>query len=257
LYDAAYQGKVEEVEEILRDYPNINVNWVNEEENGQPFALQQACSVGHDSVVSLLLAHPDIDVNQKDRGGHTAFIYASAYGRSSCVRLLLKDSRVLVNERNEDGYTPLNWATFFGRLDVIKWWIASGREMDLGTPGNDYTDSIGTAKKVGETEAATLLERFKENPEETRYSVRMELGCSDEMAAEVFALVVFVSDGLLEIKDTTTIMSRFFSIARQLPLELQMVLCFRVFGSVKEIIHGVESEEAFKELATKPWPQWL
>jgi len=78
-----------------------------------------------------------------------------------------------------------------------------------------------------QTEIATVLERFKENPMETRHVVRVKLGLLDDMAAEMFALVVFVSDGLLQVNDTTTPAARFFSIAAQLPLELQMVLCFR------------------------------
>jgi len=66
----------------------------------------------------------------------------------------------------------------------------------------------------------------------------------------MFALVVFVSDGLLQAKDTTpSPAARFFSIASQLPLELQMVLCFRSVGSDKEVIPGNESEVAFKSLA--------
>jgi len=62
---------------------------------------------------------------------------------------------------------------------------------------------------------------------ETRHVVRVKPGLLDDMAAEMFALVVFVSDGLLQVNDTTTPAARFFSIAAQLPLELQMVLCFR------------------------------
>jgi len=85
--------------------------------------------------------------------------------------------------------------------------------------------------------------------------MRVELGLLDELAAEMFALVVFVSDGLLQIKDTTTATpaARYFSIARQLSLELQMVLCFRQVGSDKEIIQGKETEVAFKELARRLW----
>ena len=43
-----------------------------------------------------------------------------------------------------------------------------------------------------------LLERFRENPRDTRHVVRIELGFYDDVAAEMFALVVFVSDGLLQ-----------------------------------------------------------
>ena len=121
--------------------------------------------------------------------------------------------------------------------------------MDLGKPGNDKTDAIGRAKNWGKTEVASLLQRFKENSEETRSQMRVELGLDDALAAEMFALVVFVSDGLLQIKDAASSAARFFSIARRLPLELQMGLCYRQVGSDKEIIPGKESEVAFKELA--------
>jgi len=83
--------------------------------------------------------------------------------------------------------------------------------------------------------------------------MRVKIGLLDELAAEMFALVVFVSDGLLQINDTTTPSpaARFLSIARRLPLELQMVVCFRQVGSDKEIIPGKDSEVAFKELARR------
>jgi len=166
---------------------------------------------------------------------------------------MLQDSRVKVNEPDNDGWTPLYGAAYRGHLDVIRRWIVSGREMDLGKSGDHGTDAIGAAKERGKAEVVTLLERFKENPGLTRQQVRVELGLLDELAAEMFALVVFVSDGLLQIKDTTTTTpaARFFSIAARLPLELQMVLCFRQMGSAKEIIPGKESEMAFKELAKR------
>jgi len=148
-------------------------------------------------------------------------------GGTPPVRPLLKDSRVKVNEPDIKGYTPLREAARNGHLDTIKWWVASGREVNLGTPGDIYrTDAIGGAKGRGRTEVVTLLERFLENPEETRHAIRLEIGWYDEAAAEMFALIVFVSDDLLQIKVTAPTIpeARFFSIATQLPLELQMVL---------------------------------
>jgi len=122
---------------------------------------------------------------------------------TSCVRLLLKDSRVNPNEPNNSGQTPLWFAAVNRHLDVIRWWIASGREMDLGTPGDvDDTDVIGVAKKYGETEVVTLLERFKNDASQTRHAMRVKVGWYDLAAAEMFALVVFVSDGLLQINST-------------------------------------------------------
>ena len=77
---------------------------------------------------------------------------------------------------------PLHWwAARYGYLDIIRWWIASGREMDLGKPGDVYkTDAIGGAKREGETEVVTLLERFKSDAAKTRSEVRKELGITGQ-----------------------------------------------------------------------------
>jgi len=112
----------------------------------------------------------------KNDGGYTPFYYA-CNGNPSCVREMLKDSRVKVNEPKNDGWTPLYRAAYYGHLDIIKWWIASGREIDLGKPGDvDKTDAIGWAKKYGRTEVLTLLERFKSDAAKIRSEVRKEFG---------------------------------------------------------------------------------
>jgi len=43
--------------------------------------------------------------------------------------------------------------------------------------------------------------------------------------------------------------ARFFAIANKLPLELQMVMCFRLVGSDREVIPSQLCERAFKQLA--------
>jgi len=71
---AAWTGKVEEVKDILR-------------KNGEYYActaLYAACYNGHDSVVSILLAHPDIDPNLKNENGNTPFMTACYSGNTSC-----------------------------------------------------------------------------------------------------------------------------------------------------------------------------
>jgi len=241
---AVGKGDAKKLAELIRQDPDLKVN---KDLNGNGSTLlHYACGDDCRSpVIPLLLAHPDIDVNLKSKDGWTPFYYACHFGNTSCVREMLKDSRVKVNEPNNDGYPPLWYPARWGHFDVIKWWIASGREMDFGKPGD-----VDGAKKYGKTEVVTLLERFKSDAAKTRHVMRVELGWYDEAAAKMFALVVFVSDGLLQVKDTTTTpAARFFSIAAQLPLELQMVLCYRVLGSAKEIIPGKDSEAAFKSLA--------
>jgi len=57
FWDAAKNGKVEEVKDILRKNPSLNVNWKNEEV-GARTALFVACQYGHDSVVSIPTSIP-------------------------------------------------------------------------------------------------------------------------------------------------------------------------------------------------------
>jgi len=104
-----------------------------------------------------------------------------------------------------------------------------------------------------------LLKRFFSNSGLTRYEVRVKLGVLDELAAEVFALIVFLCDDLLQLKPaatsnpatttTTSAAVRFFNIATNLPMELQMILCHRVVGSMKQNILHNNSEAAFHSLA--------
>jgi len=253
LYDAVSSGKVEEVKEILGGNPTLDVNWKNRDTGWS--SLHRACWSDRGSIVSIFLAHPDVDVNLKSDDGSTPFNDSCFKGATSCARLLLMDPRVNVTEPSLSGSTPLFWAAYWGTLGIIKWWISSGREMDFGEPGNGNTDAIGAAMKKGKLEAATLLTRFRENPAVTRHEIRVELGLVDELAAGVFALMVFVSDGLLKVTEegqsTTTPTSRFFTIVTQLPLELQMVLSYRLLGSAKELITGIDREIAFKELAKR------
>ena len=168
---AVKEGDAKKLAELIRQDPGFDVN-MDQDGNGWAL-LHQACREDSGcAVIPFLLAHPDIDVNVKGLYGATPFDLACLCGFTSSVRELLRDSRVKVNEPEDDGETPLRWAALRGRLDIIKWWIASGREMDLGKPGDvDKTDAIGVAKRYGRTEVVTLLERFKENPGETRYQM--------------------------------------------------------------------------------------
>ena len=102
-----------------------------------------------------------------------------------------------------------------------------------------------------------MLERFIANPTQTRYEIHVKLGFPDQLAAEVFALTVFLCDDLLRLKPAlpiTTITAsaaatRFFTITKRLPMELQMMLCYRAVGSMKQNILREDSEAAFKSLA--------
>jgi len=251
ILGAVLDGDTKKVAELIRQNPDFNVNM---RPNGAGNTLLHFACLGihRSAVIPLLLAHPDIDVNLRDDYGCNPFDYA-CNGRASCVREMLRHSRVKVNEPDVNGSSPLWYAANNGNLDVIKWWIVSGREMDLGKRENEETDAIGVAKERGHTEVVTMLQRFKSDAAQIRHAMRVELGWCDELAAEVFALAVLVSDEFLKTKATCVKAgakrTRFFKIAARLPLELQMLLCYRLAGSGKEIIPSTVSEVAFKSLA--------
>jgi len=180
MLGAVEKGDAKKVAELIRQDPGFKVN--QQDDGYGRTLLHYACDRdSRSAVIPLLLAHPDIDVNVKDSTGWTPFYYACYHGFTSCVCEMLKDSRVKVNEPDNDGYTPLWWAAYYGFLDIIKVWIASGREMDLGKPGDvDKTDAIGVAKKKGKEEVASLLERFKSDAAQTRSEIRKELGITGQ-----------------------------------------------------------------------------
>jgi hypothetical protein len=134
-----------------------------------------------------------------------------------------------------------------------------GDELDLDKKGKHWTNectAIEIARETSKTEVESLLEKFTANPTQTKYEMCIEFGLVDADAAELFAMTVFLCDDFLRLKEPSTTasteslpISRFFKIAAKLPMELQMVLCYHVFGSGKGNIKSKDSELAFRFLA--------
>lgn len=219
LYCACEAGGESRVKELLDNNPTINVNtkttagWA---------ALHRICHTNCDVILDLLLTHhhhastsTSIDVNQKTDLGFTPLAIACARGSTSCVRRLLKDPRVRINDASNTGYTPFFLAARSGYLDVVKWLIASER---LDVSDADKTTAIEVAVRYGKTNVVSLLKKFREQPDETRYAVRVELGFHIEMAAEIFAMVIFLCDGLVQVRTSQNLAAtHFFTIASRLP----------------------------------------
>lgn len=273
LWFAVRHGDAEAVERVLKENPGLDVNLTDSD---QWTLLAKACAHGHAKVVALLLKQPGINVNKKnDATGFTPFMAACYVGETGCIRMMLGDmrslflllflsasafeflfsSRVNLNEPDNTGYTPLFFSARDGDLDIIKWWIASGREMDLGQPGNEKNDAIGAARANEKTVIVSLLEGVRDHPEETRLAVRSELSWYDEGAAGRFAVIIFLCDELLALmkmtkkEDEKTV--RFLKMVSKLPMEMQMKVSHMAAGSARENISGKAREEAFKQLAKK------
>jgi len=97
-------GERAELPLLLRDHPEINVNWANEAKFLWN-SLHTASCRGGVEIVEELLAHPGIDENMKTGGGQTAVSLGSQHGRMTVVRLLLKDPRVDLTLDDHNGCT--------------------------------------------------------------------------------------------------------------------------------------------------------
>jgi len=252
LLSAAENGQVEDLLLLLQAHPNL----INSTDTFGWTALHSASCNGRTEVVKLLLAHPTINVNLQNSLGQTAISYSCLDRRVSVLQLLLLDPRVNVSLADFDNRSPLWWASRQGFHEVIVFLIASGKDLgDLTQKGKGGDNGKGCtaleiARSYRHTEVALLLKRFMDNPTQTRHEVRGVLGLQDELAAELFAVIIFLCDGILRLNQTIPApATRFFGIASQLPMELQMILCHRTFGSGKQNIVNKDSEAAFKGLA--------
>ena len=116
LHDAAEEDRIEDIEALLRDNPDLDVNW----EDGNGWAALHCASIkGHADVVQLLLGHSFIEVNARDNYGQTSFSFGCEFERVSVVQLLQKDPRVNVTLADNSERPPLWWASAKGHHKVI------------------------------------------------------------------------------------------------------------------------------------------
>jgi len=248
LIQAVKRNQVEEVGEILllrQERLHINAQdgfgWT---------VLHNACYRGHHLVVGLLLAHPDVEVNLKNVEGDTPFMLACYCGWRDVVSIMVSDGRVSLGEPDGDGVTPLRWVSTRNHVDVARQMIASGRRLDFAVDGDPKTDPLLVEKRL---KVHRLLSRYQKDPYKTTFEVRMELRMCGDYVADVFAQVVLLCDGYLALRkqgrSAKTEKGRFFNILRQLPMDVQMVLCHRCYASARTNVSAVEFEAALTRLA--------
>jgi len=149
-----------------------------------------------------------------------------------------------------------------GQIAYLRLLVASPCALDLSAAcqedlfgdldGDGPFTVLEIARRQAEGDTLALLERYTLDPATTRHEVRLELGFQRSCAAELFALIVFLCEGLLEVHRLTLPSSRgdsFFRVAMQLPMELQMLLCHRTVASCLNHVLTEDSEPAFRSLA--------
>jgi len=134
LWAAFAANNLQDVKETLKGSPSLDVNWKNPNDQ-QGTLLHAACFYIRPEVACWLLAHPHIKLTAKTKGGSTPFSLVCWSGLVEVGKLLLKDPRVDLNEPDSENCTPLCRVCRTGSLELVRWMIASGRELDLDKKG--------------------------------------------------------------------------------------------------------------------------
>lgn len=121
-------------------------------------ALQKACIVGDEEIVTLLLKDKLIRVNDKTKGEHntSALHFACIYKHSNIVRILLDDKRVNVNAENDEASTPLTLACNQENTDVIKLLLAKDN-IEINKSDKDGNTYLHRACMQGSLVVVKLL----------------------------------------------------------------------------------------------------
>ena len=259
------------IKRLLAD-PRIDVNSVTPKGSTAFFF---ACVAGDEGVVGLMLQDPRVDVTRPDRYGSSPFFIACQHSNEGVVRLMLQDPRVDPNTPMLDGQTPCSVALEMNNLGVFKLLLALGSDIktdalvdvektlsfelpeDWLAFASGFEKSFITPREIGEKKGhlncVALLDEFQRDRSSVKLRLWEELELQGLVAAELFVLVVFLSDDYLALPPPTTPevirIRRFLAISRRLPIELQMVLCNRTCGSPKDLIPMLLSEPAFRTLA--------
>ena len=184
LYDAIDFGRIQEVQEILKDtsidinsrlyiiiasshnytdivklllnYPNINVNI---QDNFGDTPLIWAIDNPQKDIVKLLLNQPDVDVNIKNSVGDTALIKASFYKNVELAELLLNHPYVNVNIQCRRGRTALIRAATNGCTQIVKL-LLDHPAINVSLETDDRKSAVVIAKECGYNEIVELLETY-------------------------------------------------------------------------------------------------
>jgi len=229
--------------------------------------LHEAVYHEQPEIVKILLAHPKINVNAQAHEGITPLCIACRRGNATVVDLLISDPRTDATITYYSDVFPLWMPNRFSKTHV-QLLIASGKSLgdlrNMAGIRDLYSNTLWVAMNSNTSQApevVQLINDFYKDQAKTRHAVRMEMGRSSALSAHLFALIVLVCDGLLEVimvanpklmTESCSVQGqarRFFRILCELPMELQMVVCLRAFQSPRNVVLTKDSEPAFRSHA--------
>jgi len=198
-----------------------------------------AAHAGDLELVKTLAADTTLDVNWQDPRYFLTHLSVACWGgQVSVVEFLFKQPKVDVNKPNNNECTPFYVACHKSHKEVVSLLLVDKR-IDVNKPNKMGTSPFFYACLVGYAELVKLLVADK----------RIDINKPNNNTST--SLWIASQNGHLSIVQLMLASGqevRFFEMAQELPLELQMVLCNRAFGAGEDIVLTKDSESAFKRL---------
>jgi len=268
----ACQNGHEKVVKLLlkRSNLDINMNWLM---STRSTPIQQAAYSGRSNIVRLLLTDSRLKkaelrwtplhlavvtqnldlfyqalkpisgltaekLNARDSCGYAPMHYLSGTEWHLVIRRFTLFPDVDLNALSPDNESPLYVSAETGHTQTIKWLLASSKE--IGT-NNMVSSTSQTPAMAAENfpENFDLIKAYQKEPKKVTKRLRKEMQVDELCASDLLVLVLFYSDGYLFSKDVAEeSVKKFFEIAKQLPLELQMAICNLCFSVDQSFVHS-------------------
>lgn len=241
--DALYLRKNTKVDDILRQFGSQNLQ-----------------------ILKILLNYPKIDVNNSlgfykyfEMDVLASFCYKS---KPECLDFLLNDKRLVYSYRSFYLDMALRGLNYYAiqriiLLDNIEDEPNQIERLIRIIKNKEYTEKEQCYKKMENDQnyqkISDLILKFYENPDKTRYIIGLEISNKTVSPSCLFALILaYVDDYVTYDKQNPDIKNndliRFLEMTNKFPLEIQMLLCNRAFGSNKLIIPIKRTDTALKQL---------
>jgi hypothetical protein len=236
LYVAIYCNR-ENFARLLLNHRKIDVNIRGT--HGDT-ALYNAVVWGRTSIIEMLLNHPNIEVN---KGTMTPLYLASHKNREDALKLLLAHPDININ--GSVNFSPIKELVCFAQTHLIEIFLSSRKDVDTNS-------LVQLAHEYHFTEIANLILEYEKDIVGTRNRLRREMGMDKEDFANLLVLMLLICDGHMTLATTEdTKSSRFFKIASVLPLELQMILCNRMYYIKGQFVQSKHIKFALEKIVGK------
>jgi len=195
--------------------------------------------------------------------------------------VLLFHPIVNLNQRDMNQMTPLWMGAYMGSTEFVKWLFASGKPVSTKLTSFNQKTPLEASEQEGHHVISQLIKDFQKNSSLVSHTLRKEVKHYHRVAHEYLLIIVLLCDDYLAFppskpkalksKSQTSLLSklkennlsssslelgptgnkiwstqrrRFLKIVKMLPMELQMVVCYRIVNLTNTVLISQFFEEA-------------